>query len=128
MIISHKHKFIYISVPKTGTSSVIDAFMRNFKVQTKNIKKGIFSPLYFDRKTVNKHITALELREVVGDEIWNSYFKFSFVRNPWDLIVSQYFFYKRKGQAPFSAGTIPKGDYPFFLQKMEPVPVKKLNV
>ena len=35
-----------------------------------------------------KHFTAQELREVYGGAAWKSSFKFSFVRNPWDRLLS----------------------------------------
>ncbi|MBI3926771.1 MAG: sulfotransferase family 2 domain-containing protein [Armatimonadetes bacterium] len=36
------------------------------------------------------HGTAAEVRRRVGEELWGRYFKFSVIRNPWDLVVSQY--------------------------------------
>lgn len=47
-----------------------------------------------------QHVSASIARVIYAD-YWDSYFKFSFVRNPWDLIVSHYsFFLQRQGQKP----------------------------
>ena len=47
-----------------------------------------------------KHIKAQELKPLVGEQKWESYFKFAFVRNPWDRTVSTYF--HRRKVAPAS--------------------------
>ena len=44
-----------------------------------------------------EHMPATRVRELVGDEIWNSYHKFCFERNPWDKVVS-YYNWKKFGQ------------------------------
>jgi len=38
------------------------------------------------------HRTAKTLRNETDANIWNNSFKFSFVRNPWDRVVSAYFY------------------------------------
>jgi len=84
MLVSHKHKFVFISIPKTGSTS-----LRN----TLSEYGDVFSNSDADSAEY-VHIKAQELKKhfIKNKWNWDEYFKFAFVRNPWDSIVSQYFY------------------------------------
>lgn len=83
MILSHTHKFIFICNGKTGTSSVESALAVH--QEGKEFEVGV-PGLYH-----KKHVPPLVLRGMLGERVWENYFTFCFVRNPWDWFVSQYF-------------------------------------
>ncbi|MCA8985035.1 MAG: sulfotransferase family 2 domain-containing protein [Planctomycetaceae bacterium] len=41
------------------------------------------------------HCPAVEIRAAVGQRIWETYTKFCFERNPWDRVLSEYFFMRK---------------------------------
>ena len=43
---------------------------------------------YFTRHLARKHASQARLREELGPEAWRSTFKFTFVRNPWERLLS----------------------------------------
>lgn len=74
-MISHKHKCIFIHIPRTGGTS---------------IENHIIGGDYAKINLLEKHLTAEKTIEIYGKDVWNEYFKFSFVRNPWSRIISVY--------------------------------------
>ena len=82
MIISHHHKFIFFAVGKTGTHSIEYALKKYADEFDMNRDESTF---------FLGHIPPVFLREKLSDEIWNSYFKFAFVRNTWDMVISDLF-------------------------------------
>lgn len=55
------------------------------------------------------HIDARETRRLVDASVWNSYFKFCFERNPWDKVVSMYYWRNRSEPRPTLSEYIQSG-------------------
>lgn len=88
MLISHKHKFVYIAIPKTASSAIRTALGNYSEINSNH---------YNDEPPYRWHITALDLKKHFIENKWNwdEYFKFSTVRNPWDRMVSNYNFFSK---------------------------------
>ena len=82
MRISHKHKFVYIAITKTGSSTIRSGLDEHSEVTPSHDKE---SPLHF-------HVEAFRLKKYFHEQKWDwdEYFKFTIVRNPWPRIVSQW--------------------------------------
>ncbi len=130
MIISHKHKFIFLRTQKTAGTSVASALRalcgphdivtpeseeeelnaaipaQHYEYDPKILSRDWLYWVWVRRKTSSEkrnyytHIPAWRVRLRVGENVWNDYFKFCFERNPWDREVS--LFYYRRGRPRFA--------------------------
>lgn len=82
MLVSHKKKFIFICNGKTGTTSIEKAL----SPYVEDHRYNFHAPGLWD----NKHMPPAIAQAVLPSEVWESYFKFVFVRNPYDWFVSLY--------------------------------------
>lgn len=98
MIVSHKHRFIFFAVPKTATHTIRQALRAHMGPDDWE-QQMLFGrqslPIPELAKIQHGHISARQLRPHIEADIWNSYFKFGFVRNPYDRFVSTCFFLHR---------------------------------
>jgi len=46
----------------------------------------------FGLSSFKDHYRAKEEKKILQENVWNDFFKFCFVRNPWDRQVSLYYF------------------------------------
>ena len=82
MLISHKHKFITIDIPKTGTTSINSALQSFLGEHDFTIKMSQTAGM--------RHATYSHCIKKFPN--YKNYFSFAFVRNPWDRMLSFYFF------------------------------------
>ena len=100
MIISHQHRFIFAAVPKTGTHSVRQALREHMSPD--DIEQvGLFVNKRFPFEELaairHGHLSLAQVRPYLDKQDFDGYFKFAFVRNPFDRFVSYCAFMTRGG-------------------------------
>lgn len=104
MVISEAHRYIFIAVPKTGTTSISSFLLSADPTAVANVVcvNGA-------EQRLPTHVTALEVKTLLGSR-FDDYTSFAFVRNPFSKILSSYYFY-RDGRA---ARKVNAGEAPLF--------------
>jgi hypothetical protein len=130
MIISHKHKYIFLKTTKTAGTSIEIALSQycgpddvitpispedeairrelgfrgpqNFVVPLNKYRLKDWAYLFGSGKRLKfqNHNPASFVRKWTGDEVWNNYFVFCFERNPYDKAISRYYWSTRQSERP----------------------------
>jgi hypothetical protein len=104
MIISQQHKFIFTAIPKTGTHAVRQALRAHLGPQDQE-QVGLFVQKRFTVQPLaalgHGHISLAQLRPHLTPEAFAGYFKFAFVRNPFDRFISYCAFATREEEGAF---------------------------
>ncbi len=87
-MISDRYQCVFVEVPKTGSTSIRSIIGQPEKphLNIQEVRKKYFQRSDIETKNPVRHF--LKKRELLAQ--WNRYFKFGFVRNPWDRVVSLY--------------------------------------
>jgi len=91
MIVSFRHKFIFAAIPKTGTHAVRQA-LRAHSGSDDIEQVGLFIQKRFPIPELaaleHGHLSLQQLRPFLPPEQFDTFFKFAFVRNPFDRFIS----------------------------------------
>ncbi|MBY6115414.1 sulfotransferase family 2 domain-containing protein [Mameliella alba] len=90
MLMSTERKFIFIEVPKTGTSTVAK---RLLEIDPTLERDMLYLPDGTKERVASTHISAAEVRRRLGP-MADEYCFVGFLRDPVDQLVSKYYYYK----------------------------------
>lgn len=109
MLVSHRSRFIYTKTIKTAGTSVETYFephcMESGEWEESHYRqeycsqsgivgfRGLKLP---DTCTWWSHMSAREIREKLGEDIWSSYYKFCVIRNPFEKALSTFYWRKHR--------------------------------
>ena len=114
MIVSHKYRFIFIKTHKVAGTSIEfaltrfageDGIVTPFSVRIDERERersgfGVARNYRTEAGEYRAHIPAEEVRNLLGRETFERYFKFSVERNPFDKVVSLYTWLNRDPKRP----------------------------
>ncbi len=89
----------FVDIPRTSSSSIRTELAAHFGAHFG--KADLLQPQYnVAQQIIPSHLTAREVREILGTRAWDNLFTFSVVRNPWARLKSMYQYRVHQAQIP----------------------------
>ena len=121
MIVSYKHKFVFVKTKKTA-GSTLEKLMFPY-LGTKDVCTG--SPRddtpRINTSSTDGHASWAKIQSSYPSE-FRDYFKFTIERNPWDKVVSSYYWHQEIKPAQFA-----NMDFETYVMTCDLLPVDWLN-
>lgn len=95
-----KTGFWFVDIPRTSSTSIRSEIGKHFG--SVHGKVNVEDDNYRTDQIFPDHQTARQMIDVLGEHVWSSLFTFTFVRNPWDRMLSLYYWRMKAGSLPAS--------------------------
>ncbi len=108
LVVSNRYKYIFFHLPKNAGVTVSRMLIDQEKMlKLRRISSFFFRKFfktkdnfYFSKKNkklifFKSHIPCYEFQDIIDEKIFKNYVKFAVIRNPWDRMVSRYFYSKK---------------------------------
>jgi hypothetical protein len=124
MLISDSHEFVFLRMRKAANTSmkaILDPLALHRPTgKLAHLKSRALLEWDYRKYHFNAHDDIQTVRKRMPVEIFDRYFKFAFVRNPWDRLVSEYEFLLRKPTHGRHARVKKLGGFKQFIQMQIP--------
>ena len=118
-MIDRNRRFIFIHIPKCGGTSLEDVVWPVPR-RVEDLWGGFIDPWHNPYQTGGlQHLTAALVRQHVGAAEFDRCFRFAFVRNPFDRVLSQYRYMRRRADLREFIGMGVEDDLMTYLQRIQ---------
>jgi hypothetical protein len=119
MLLSHRDGFLFVHIAKTGGTSIRAALRQGQWRDSTAWATWLGSRLseltgHCSGTKIPRHAPAVVCREMLPPHVYQRLYRFAFVRNPWDRLVSAYSHFQRERQDILTAHRL--ADFPRFVQ------------
>jgi hypothetical protein len=119
MLLSHTYRFIFLKTVKTASTTTEIFFEKyclpkDFTYKEEHYRRaiitdcGIVGSRGHNNDEYYNHMDCNTIENKIGSKVYNEYFKFANIRNPFDIVVSEYFFFCESDKISFEEYVLSK--------------------